>query len=372
MNRREFLAKMIRFGLSAGALSTLPVERLSAQEFNPLFTIPIINAHAHIPGDIANPEAYDFRTIRTANLCAISIAVLGDRKSGDGPYANALQGIKILTGFESDGLVKIVRRPSDIPLQPNSNGPIPIILAIEGGDAIGDDLKRLDEFYKKGVRMITVVHGTYNVPGDNQIGNDMRRHSSNDPEDEGLTDFGYQVVRRMNRLGMIVDVAHASAQTLFDVASYTRAPIIDSHTSILPPTVTERIVGPDGRAGRQRLYSEAEAIVETGGVVCTYPIKDASLGPDYNRLTLADWVEEMTLFKSHFGIRHIGLGTDSGGGLPGFVEGWSDITSVHSLQDAMRSGGLTTLETSAFMSLNFLRVFARCHAVAQILSYFKA
>jgi membrane dipeptidase len=298
--------------------------------------------------------------------------VLGDRKSGDGPYANALQGIKILTGFESDGLVKIVRRPSDIPLQPNSNGPIPIILAIEGGDAIGDDLKRLDEFYKMGVRMITVVHGTYNVPGDNQIGNDMRRHSSNDPEDEGLTDFGYQVVRRMNRLGIIVDVAHASAQTLFDVASYTRAPIIDSHTSILPPTVTERIVGLDGRAGRQRLYSEAEAIVETGGVVCTYPIKDASLGPDYNRLTLADWVEEITLFKSHFGIRHIGLGTDSGGGLPGFVEGWSDITSVHSLQDAMRSGGLTTLETSAFMSLNFLRVFARCQAVAQILSYFKA
>jgi len=106
--------------------------------------------------------------------------------------------------------------------------------------------------------------------------------------------------------------------------------------------------------------------------VCTYPIKDASLGSDYSRLNLADWVEEITLFKSHFGIRHIGLGTDSGGGLPGFVEGWSDITSVHSLQDAMRSDGLTTLETSAFMSLNFLRVFTRCHAVAQILTYFKA
>jgi microsomal dipeptidase-like Zn-dependent dipeptidase len=368
MNRREFLDKMIRFGLSAGALSALPVERLFAQEFNPQFTIPIINAHAHIPGDInpppENPEVYDFPTIRAANLCAISIAVLGDRKSGDGPYANTLQGIKIVTGFESDGLVKIVRRPSDIPLQPNSNGPIPIILAIEGGDAIETDLKRLDEFYKMGVRMITLVHGTYNEPGDNQIGNDMRRHSSNDQEDEGLTDFGYQVVRRMNRLGMIVDVAHASAQTLFDVASYTRAPIIDSHTSILPPTVTERIIRPeDGRAGRQRLYSEAAAIVETGGVVCTYPIKDASIGPDYNRLTLADWVEEITLFKSHFNIRHIGLGTDSGGGLPGFVEGWSDITSVHSLQDALRSGGLTTIETSAFMSLNFLRVFARCHAV---------
>jgi microsomal dipeptidase-like Zn-dependent dipeptidase len=369
MNRREFFAKLMRYGLSAGALSALPVERLFAQEFNPQFTIPIINAHAHIPEDInppsENPEVYDFPTIRAANLCAISIAVLGDRKSGGGPYANALAGIKIVTGFESDGLVKIVRRPSDIPLQPNAKGPIPIILAIEGGDAIGKDLNRLEKFYNMGVRMITLVHGTFSVPGDNQIGKDMRRHPSN-VDDPGLSDFGHQVVHRMNRLGMIVDVAHASAQTLFDVASCTRAPIIDSHTSMLPPTVTERI------AGRQRLYSEAEAIVETGGVVCTYPIEDASLPPDYVRLTLADWVEEIKLFKSHFGMRHIGLGTDSGGGLPFFVNEWCDITSVGLLEDAMRSDGLGTLEISAFMSLNFLRVFTRCHLVGQALSFFKA
>ena len=278
MNRRVFLAKLMRYGLSAGVLGAVPVERLFAQEFNPHFTIPIINAHAHIPGDITppteNPEVYDFPTIRAANLCAISIAVLGDTSptTEDGPYSKALESIKTVRRLESQGVVKIVRRPSDIPLQPNAEGPISIILAIEGGNAIGTDLKRVDEFYKMGVRMITLVHGTYSVSGDNQIGNDMRRHSSSDETDEGLTRFGRQVVARMNNLGMIVDVAHASAQTLFDVVSCTRAPIIDSHTSMLPPTVTERI------AGRQRLYSEAEAIVGTGGVVCTYPIKDPSWG----------------------------------------------------------------------------------------------
>jgi microsomal dipeptidase-like Zn-dependent dipeptidase len=367
MNRREFFAKLMRYGLSAGALNALPVERLFAKEFLPQLTIPIIDAHAHYPGDLSTvSEGYTFDAIHNANISATSFAVLGDRISGDGPYANALAGIKIVTGFESDGLVKIVRRPSDIPLQPSAKGPIPIILAIEGGDAIGTELKRLDKFYKMGVRMITLVHGTYSASGDNQIGNDMRRHSSN-VDEPGLSDFGQKVVERMNRLGMIVDVAHASAQTLFDVASCTRAPIIDSHTSMLPPTVTERIVGSEGRAGRQRLYSEAEAIVETGGVVCTYPLND----PNSGRVSLDAWVAEIEEFKSHFGMRHIGLGTDSGGGVPRIPE-WTGIGSVKDLEATMRSDGLGALEISAFMGLNFLRVFTRVHAVAQTLSYFKA
>jgi membrane dipeptidase len=185
--------------------------------------------------------------------------------------------------------------------------------------------------------------------------------------DKGLTDFGYQVVRRMNRLGMVVDVAHASTQTLLDVASCTRAPIVDSHTSMLPPTVTERIVGPEGRAGRQRLYGEAEAIVEIGGVVCTYPLNDPSCG----RVSLDAWVAEIEEFKSHFGMRHIGLGTDSGGGVPRIPE-WTGIGSVKDLEATMRSDGLGALEISAFMGLNFLRVFTRVHAIAQTLSYFKA
>ena len=142
------------------------------------------------------------------------------------------------TRLESTGLVKIVRQPRDIPLQPSPTGPIHAILAIEAGDAIGTEIDRVNEFYNLGVRMITLVHGTVNRSGDNAIGHDMRRYSSSDSSDGGLTDFGRQVVARMNRLGMVVDVAHASTQTLFDVAAYTRAPIIDSHTSPLPPSVT--------------------------------------------------------------------------------------------------------------------------------------
>lgn len=365
MNRREFLAKLVRYGLSAGALSALPVERLFAQEFYPRLAVPIIDAHSHLPG-YSWDEEHTFEAIRRAKLCALSMAVMGDNKTvvgADSTYIKAKEGIEFVRQWEAQKLIKIVRRPSDIPLQPVLTGPIPVILSIEGGDALGTDIERLDEFYGLGVRMITLVHGTSQVSGDNQIGNDMRQYSS-EGEDEGLSAFGYQVVRRMNRLGMVVDVAHASAQTLFDVASCTRAPIIDSHTSPFPPSVTWR------PPSRLRIYNEIAAIVETGGVVCTWPY--GFEGNGFDRLTFTDWVEEIKVFKSHFGIRFIGLGTDSGGGLPGYVSGWEDISSVWLLQDAMRLGGFGPLEISSFMSLNFLRVFTRCHAIAQVLNYLNA
>jgi microsomal dipeptidase-like Zn-dependent dipeptidase len=375
MNRRKFLAKMMRYGLSAGALSALPAERLFAQEFRPSLTIPIIDAHAHLPSELS-PEGHTFSAIRNAKLCAGSFAVMGDDFSIPGTteeqsaYARALAGIAQVRQWETEKRVRIVRKPSDIPLQPPAIGPIPVILSIEAGDAIGTDLDRLNEFYGLGVRMITLVHGTYQRSGDNQIGNDMRQHPYPDPPpnaggpDQGLTDFGREVVARMNKLGMIIDVAHASAQTVFDIAACTRAPVIDSHTSPFPPSVTSR------SGSRLRLYEEMAAIVETGGVVCTWPY--AFDGATFDRLTFEDWVEEIKEFKSHFGIKHIGIGTDGGGGLPMRVEGWENTSSVRLLQAAMRSGGLTTLETSAFMSLNFLRVFTRCHAVGQVLRYFNA
>lgn len=131
----------------------------------------------------------------------------------DSTYLKAKDSIEFVRQWEAQKLIKIVRRSGDIPLQPVLTGPIPVILSIEGGDALGTEIERLDEFYGLGVRMITLVHGTSQVSGDNQIGNDMRQHSSAG-DDDGLSDFGNQVVRRMNRLGMVIDVAHASTQTL--------------------------------------------------------------------------------------------------------------------------------------------------------------
>jgi membrane dipeptidase len=226
-------------------------------------------------------------------------------------------------------------------------------LTIEGGDALEGDLDRLDEFYEMGVRMITLVHN-YN----NEIGNDMRRFASDDPDDSGLTEFGHRVVERMNALGILIDVTHSSAQTLYDIADCTEAPVIDSHINPLPPVVVNR--GP----GRLRTYTEMEAIVDTGGVVCTWPL--AYTGT-YPRLTFGDWVQEIREFSNYFGIGHIGLGTDSGGGLPDYVDGWNDITDLNLLDEAMIEAGFNHSERAAFMGDNLLKVLYRCFVVSQVL-----
>jgi membrane dipeptidase len=97
---------------------------------------------------------------------------------------------------------------------------------VEGGDPLGHDLSRVDEFYGYGVRVITLLHYTVN-----DLGDTGRRA----PRNNGLTRFGRRVVERMNELGMVIDVTHADPRTLRDAARISSAPLIDSHTHILPP-----------------------------------------------------------------------------------------------------------------------------------------
>ena len=98
-------------------------------------------------------------------------------------------------------------------------GKIAILMGVEGGHAINDDLRVLKEFFARGVRYMTLTH---NAPtGWADSSNHSALHN-------GLTDFGRQVVREMNRLGMIVDISHVSDQTFFDVLEVSRAPVIAS------------------------------------------------------------------------------------------------------------------------------------------------
>ncbi|HUT52468.1 MAG TPA: dipeptidase [bacterium] len=101
-------------------------------------------------------------------------------------------------------------------------GKISAFLAIEGGEAIGGDLSRLDYFYGKGVRYMTLTWNHTNLIADSA--KEAKRTGG------GLTPFGRKVVARMNELGMMVDVSHASDQAVRDVLAVGRAPVIASHS----------------------------------------------------------------------------------------------------------------------------------------------
>jgi microsomal dipeptidase-like Zn-dependent dipeptidase len=101
-----------------------------------------------------------------------------------------------------------------------------------------------------------------------------------------------------------------------------------------------------------------ETIAKTGGVVCTWPF--AYVGHRSQRITLADWVQEIVQMKVRLGIAHCGIGTDGGGGLPRMVSGWASIASLSALMEAMKTASLTTEDIGAVVGGNFLRVLRKC------------
>jgi membrane dipeptidase len=213
-------------------------------------------------------------------------------------------------------------------------------LAIEGGDAFEGSLDKINVFYDLGVRMTTLVHFQ-----NNEIGDVMRAWPGKDPGPYrgGLSDFGHKAIERMENIGMVVDVAHASPATFKDILSAATKPVIDSHTNACAK---------ENGCGRMRSWKEMELVARNGGVTCTWPMAYKTLP----RRTVADWAGEILEMKRNLGIEHIGLGTDGGGYLRHKVEGYQDERDIGNLAAAMLETGLAKEDVAAYMGGNVLRV----------------
>src|SRR5207253_2334453 len=127
-------------------------------------------------------------------------------------------------------------------------GRIAAVLTLEGGHQIADDLAVLRMYHRLGMRSMTLTHFR---------NNDWADASTDRPVHGGLTDFGRQVVREMNRLGMIVDISHVSDKTFWDAIATTKAPVIASHSSARALTNHPRNMTDD----------MLRAVAKNGGVV---------------------------------------------------------------------------------------------------------
>ena len=133
-----------------------------------------------------------------------------------------------------DGVHEAVRLyPDDLALATTADeiraavaqGRIAAVIAVEGGYLIEDDLRLLRTYYRLGARYMTLTHGFHTTWADSSgVGLPL------EPKHGGLTDFGRDVIREMNRLGMMVDVSHTSEQTVRDVLEVSRAPVMASHS----------------------------------------------------------------------------------------------------------------------------------------------
>ena len=237
--------------------------------------------------------------------------------------------------------------PDDI-LANKEKGLVSILLGMENGSPIHKSLSLLRLFYRLGVRYMTLTHN-----GDNEIADSaaqgVRWH--------GLSPFGREVVDEMNRLGMIVDVAHVSDETFFDVLSCSKAPVVSTH-SCCRALASHRRNMTDGMI---------KAMADKGGVIQInfYPVflsdTYAALYDKYGeaaspRPTVEDVVRHIDHAVKVGGIEHVGIGTDFDG-IEVTPEGLEDISMPPRVFDQLTLKGYSEDQIEKIAGGNFLRVF---------------
>jgi membrane dipeptidase len=356
MNRRQFLRYSASWGaaLAWGNMISSCVQAPMKVPMDQTFLkgLRIMDAHAH-PDQFHNhrrfpmDETSTLHTIKAVKMAASSFSAVGDSNRPYGTSLSYYQSVKVqLKGIQDlaqSGKVKWVLKAADVPHVVEPDFPPGAILAIEGGDPLEGNPDRANEFYRFGVRMITLMHYR-----NNELGDIMAKYKSREPcpPRSGLTQPGRKVVERMQELGMVVDVAHAHSSTLKPIVEMTSKPLLDSHTS---PCASED----SSKCWRYRTWKDMELVAKTGGVVCTWPIKRST------RKTFLDWAKEILEMKKLLGMDHVGLGTDGGGGVS-CIDGYRDVRDLVHLVAAMQEVGLSNGDIQSYMGGNFYRVLQQC------------
>ena len=283
-------------------------------------------------------------------------------------------------GKEYPGLVEIATSPEDA-YRLEEDGKRAAFIGMENGYPIGKDLALVEYFYDRGVRYITLCHS-----GDNDICDSSFERRN--PEDNGLTEFGEQVVAECNRLGIMVDVSHVSDRSFFDVLRVTEAPVIASHSSVRaicdhPRNLTDEML---------------EALAENGGVIQICFVSSFVKTPEPNperdealalleekygslreisdaetrkkwreeymairekypeeRATVEDVVDHIDYVTALIGVDYVGIGTDFDGG--GGVDGCDDVSDMPRITEELVRRGYSDEDIRKIWGGNLMRVF---------------
>ena len=222
-------------------------------------------------------------------------------------------------------------------LQINNQNKIAAVIGVEGGHHIENSLDNIDTLYNAGMRYLTI---TWNNSTSWAISAQDSRTLV-----QGLSNFGRDVIRKLDSLSVIIDVSHVGIRTISDILAITNNPIIASHSGA-------RAI----RDHYRNLYDDQiQAIANGGGVIgiVFYPPFLVSPTPAY----ISDVIAHIDHIVNLVGIDHVAIGSDFDGIGTNVVVGLEDVTKYPDLTLALLQHGYTELEVAKFLGGNFRRVF---------------
>ncbi|MGB6384366.1 MAG: dipeptidase [Terriglobales bacterium] len=268
------------------------------------------------------------------------------------------------------------------------------LMGIEGGHSIENDIRLLRDYYRLGVRYMTLSWSNTNEFADSSGDID-------DPKVEhhnGLTEGGKQIVLEMNRLGMLVDISHVADKTFYDTIAVTKAPVIASHSSAraltnAPRNMTDdmlRAVAKNGGVVQVNFYSafvdenfrkaaaaqakEREDAVKAydeqqkaAGKTVTYVDNDRIEREWYAKIPrppLSSLIDHIDRIAKVAGIDHVGLGSDFDGVDGATPEGINSASDLPKITQALLDRGYSAGDIRKILGENLLRVFREAERVS--------
>ena len=349
MTRRAFLAaSAVPFLAAAGAASAAPAD--VTREL--LDTTLSFDLHSHpglfksmsndtLAGHRQNAEAGRVKLIAltaTSDAPVIARDRAGNLRQTHEPkpgelYASMYRQIDALVRWSGAANMPVVTSVADAAAP---GAPVRGILAVEGCDFLEGRVDRVQEAYDRGLRSLQLVHYRVNELGDIQTSPAVHG---------GLTPFGKDVVREMNRLGIVIDVAHARFEVVKGVVETTTQPIILSHSNIMETSGWVRFISPE----------HARLVASTGGVIGAMPIIFGRRSDD-----IPGYVHFVSRLVDAAGIDHVGLGTDMDGIGPSGI--FTSYSRWPSLAAALIDHGYRPDEAAKILGGNAQRVFQRVGA----------
>ena len=325
----------------------------------------IIDLHADIPADIVKRRAigehqvlerYHLHKLRQGFVAALIVPIWVE--SPYKPAAALKRGLQIadslLEDLEESHSFRLVKTHNEL-LDAEAEGKIGLILGAEGGEFIEDDLGLLRTFYRLGLRCFGLVWNERNLIADGVDHTD---------DDRGLTEFGSQVIEELDRLRIILDLAHTTPKSFWDAVEVSKRPLIVSHTltcKYLASNIKDTF-------HRTRPDDQLKAVASSGGIVGIYEVNmtgPSDIAKVPNLETYCDHIEYAVKVA---GPEHVGLGPDFYDyfiedlhSRPPYsfalVKGLEDHSKLGAVAAELSRRGLSNEEIRMITRENFVRVF---------------